>query len=176
VALLLVFGLVACGGDEGDETTTTESAAGQTTGGSAPADDEARGGEASIEDFGSEAGGSEKAQIVGAYMSYMNAIAEEDYATACDGLSAAVHASLQQLVSKNVGGCTVILPKLLAPTAGAVARRQANGEITKVRVEDDRAFVIFRAPGAKLYQLTMVEEDGEWKASTVAASILVPDL
>ena len=45
-----------------------------------------------------------------------------------------------------------------------------------MRDEGDRAFVVFKAPGAKLYQQTMVREGGEWKVATVAASVLVPDL
>jgi hypothetical protein len=73
-------------------------------------------------------------------------------------------------------GCAAILPKILSPTAPAVARAQAKGEVTKVRVEGGRAFVIFHAPGAKLYQMTMVRENGRWKTATVAAAVLVPDL
>ncbi len=43
-----------------------------------------------------------------------------------------------------------------------------------MRVQGDRAFVVFHAPGAKLYQMTMVQEGGNWKTATVAASVLVP--
>jgi hypothetical protein len=64
--------------------------------------------------------------------------------------------------------------KAARPTAVAIAREQANGHVTKVRVEGERAFVVFHAPGAMLYQLTMVRDDGEWKTATVASSVLVP--
>jgi hypothetical protein len=80
-------------------------------------------------------------------MSYMNAIAEEDYATAC---------------GRSLGRCARVAPAACeqkrgrlhgdpAQNAGADGRcgrpaRRANGEITKVRVEDDRAFVIFAPP------------------------------
>ncbi len=43
-----------------------------------------------------------------------------------------------------------------------------------MRVQGDRGFVVYHAPGAKLYQLTMVREGGAWKAATIAGSILVP--
>jgi hypothetical protein len=43
-----------------------------------------------------------------------------------------------------------------------------------VGVRGDRAFVVFHAPGAKLFQLTMVREGGRWKTTTIAASVLVP--
>jgi hypothetical protein len=173
LALLLAIGLSACGGS-GDAGSSSEG--GEAT---ATTTSEAnKGGEASIEEFGSEAGGSDRQQILAVFTDYMNAIADKDYGAACSHLSATVQSSLKQIAGKALGGkgCSAILPKLLAPTAPQVAREQANGKITKVRVEGDRAFVVFHAPGAKLYQLTMVEEDGEWKATTVAASVLVPEL
>jgi len=192
VMLLLAAGLVACGdGDGGDEASTASTATEATTG--SPHDDgggqansggqtddaeAARGGEASIEEFGSEAGGSERGQILTVFTGYMNAIADKHYDSACADLSAAVQGSLEQLAGEalKAKSCAAILPKLLAPTAAQVARQQANAEVAKVRVEGDRAFVVFKAPGAKLYQLTMVEEGGEWKAATVAAAVLVPEL
>lgn len=138
----------------------------------------ARGGEASIEGFGTEASGSQRAAILASFKRYLGALAERDYGTACSHLSATLQGSLKQFAPSNLRsrGCPAILPKLLAPTAAPIARQHANGEVTKVRVEGDQAFVVFRAPGAELYQLTMVRQGGRWKASTVAASVLVPDL
>jgi hypothetical protein len=43
-----------------------------------------------------------------------------------------------------------------------------------VRVDGDRAFIVFHAPGAKAYQMSLVREGGEWKVTTVVASVLVP--
>ncbi len=136
------------------------------------------GGEKSIEQFGSEAEGSEHDAIVGSFKGYLEAIAGQDFTAACSYLASNVQRSLSQLPVKGLKskGCPAILPKLLAPTAKAVARQQAEGRITKVRVERGRAFVVFHAPGAKLFQMTMVRENGNWKAATVAASTLVPDL
>ena len=172
-ALLLVTCLVACGGD-GNSTTSTAGTAVTAS----PAGEGQKGGEASIEEFGSEAGGSDREEILSVFTGYMGAIASKDYEVACSHLAASVQEGLEQLAGKSLKGedCTALLPKLLAPTAPQIAREQAGGEIAKVRVEGDRAFVVFKAPGAKLYQLTMVREDGEWKAATVAASVLVPDL
>ncbi|HMJ73817.1 MAG TPA: hypothetical protein VK471_10690 [Solirubrobacterales bacterium] len=135
-----------------------------------------KGGEASIEEFGAEATGSEKEAILSAFEGYLNALAEEDYRTACSYLSATVQGSLSRLTSESprAMGCTAILPKLLAPTVAALASALASGQVTKVRVEGGRAFVVFHAPGAELYQQTMVREGEEWKAVTVASSVLVP--
>jgi hypothetical protein len=65
---------------------------------------------------------------------------------------------------------------MTAPTAPKVARQQIDGTITKVRVEGNRAFVVFHAPGAKLYMQAFVREGGEWKSTTAFASVLVPEL
>ncbi len=173
VLLLLATGLIACGGSSDGTSSAVSTATTAPAGG-----EDHKGGEASIEEFGSEAEGSDREQLLAVFDDYMNAVADKDYGTACSHISATVQGSLEQLAGEAHGGkgCTAILPKLLSPTAPAVAREQANGKITKVRVEGDQAFVVFHAPGAKLYQLTMVKEGGEWKTATVAAGILVPDL
>jgi hypothetical protein len=189
VALLLAIGLAACGGNGNDETSSTPATSEPTQRPSSTASDgqqsggggegkPARGGEASIEDFGAEASGGDRDSIEGAFSAYLNAIAAKDYGTACSYLSASVQGSLMQFAPKELRskGCVAILPKLLAPTAAAIAREQADGQITRVRVEGDRGFVVFKAPRAKLYQLTMVKEGGEWKSATVAAAVLVPEL
>ena len=136
------------------------------------------GGEKSIEDFGSEAGGSERSALLDVFHGYLGAIAARDNPAACSHLAAAVRRSLEQFAAGKQGheSCVTILPRLLAPTAATIARQQAEGRVTKVRVEGDRSFIVFHAPGAKLYQLTLVREDGRWKAATVTPSILVPSL
>jgi hypothetical protein len=136
------------------------------------------GGEKSIEEFGDEAVGSERAAVKGAFTDYLSAISAGDFQAACSHLAANVRKSLEQLVVKRLRGksCMTILPKLLSGSAAAIAREQAEGEITKVRVEGNRGFIVFHSPGARLYQMTMVREGGEWKTATVTSSVLVPSL
>jgi hypothetical protein len=174
VALLLLTGLAGCS----EETGPTTDAANNAPANAGEDREPARGGEASIEDFGSEARGADRSAIEGVFRGYLNALAAEDYAVACSYLSGSVQESLERLLPKALKArdCVAILPKLLSPTIAAIAREHANGEIAKIRVEGDRAFVVFRAPGAELYQLTMVGEADEWKASTVTAAVLVPEL
>jgi hypothetical protein len=170
LALLLAFLLAACGGS-GQGTSTQ---VGQTTTAKRPSHYE--GGEESVEEFGSEAGGSRKEAILAVEHAYLTALAEKDFGQACSFLSAAVSRSLEQFVVPKLRakGCSAILPKLLASTAPGVARQHSGGEIKRVRVKGDQAFVIFHAPGARLYVFTMVREDNSWKATALAASILVP--
>ena len=194
VAFVLAMALVAAGcGGGGAETSTPASpappaspATGSTAESSSSATGQAGereggsagGGEKSIEGFGEEASGGERAAIVGAFEGYLNAMAAGEPAAACSYLSATVQGSLERFASRSLKrkGCAAILPGLLAPTAAAISREQANGEIIRVRIEGDRAFVIFHAPGAKLYEMPMVRESGGWKTGLVAAAVLVPQL
>jgi hypothetical protein len=159
--------LIACGQSSEDSTVT-----GREASRSHPE------GEKSIEEFGAEASGSQRKAILAAEQAYLKALSASDFERSCALLANQVHESLQQFAARagEGDGCTAILPKLLSSAAPGTARSQAGGEVSKVRLEGDRAFVIFRAPGAKLYVFTMVREGGEWKASEVAASILVPAL
>lgn len=134
-------------------------------------------GEKSIENFGEAATGATETSIVGVFKDYFRAIIDEDPAAACEYVAANVKESLQQIAGKGRQlECAQILPQVLAPTAPTIAHEQLSGEIKRVRVEGDRAFVVFHAPGAKLYMLALRREDGAWKATTIASSVLVPQL
>ncbi len=152
--------------------------AGESAGSAAGSPPKQEGGEKSIEDFGSEAQGSSRQAVLTAEHGYLSALAAGAFDQACSLLSSNVQRSLEQLAGSQAKaqGCTAILPKLLSPSAPAVARQQAGGQITKVRVKGDRAFVVFRAPGAKLYMFALSREHGAWKVTTVASSVLVPSL
>lgn len=161
LACLCLLCLSSCGGgEEGSTSITTE----QRTGG-----------ERNIEGYGSEAKGDEREQMLGVYRSYLGAIGERTYASACGLLSRQVKESLAEL-AQGKASCEELLDRILAPTAAPISRAQAKGEVTGVRVEGENGFVVFKAPGARLYQLTLVEQGGEWKAASATAAVLVPDL
>lgn len=174
-ALLLV--IAGCGG--GGHTSTGGGPSPSASSEAAPPPPEEgaapQGGEASIEEFGEEAKGSEREAILAAFEGYLGALAQRDYGGACAHLDARLHESLARLLGNGPDvDCAQALPKLLSPNAPAIARIEANGALSKVRLQGERGFVVFHAPGARLYQLPMVREEGEWKAGLVAASILVP--
>jgi hypothetical protein len=162
VCLLLL--LAGCGGSEDSSTTTTAT--------------QSQNAEASIESFGTEAEGSERADLIATFHGYLGSIADKDYAKTCSYLSGRVQEGLEQFSgqAKKPLSCPQLLAGLLTPQAGAIAKGQAKGEITKVRSDGESAFVVFHAPGARLYQLNLVEEEGEWKAASLSASVLAPEL
>lgn len=184
--LISAVGLAAlvipgCGGGSSSSPASGGQAEASPTKGTSEAEPGAgegrsRGGEQSIEGFGSEADSSKRSALLAAFRGYLGAIAARHYPIACSYLSPTVQRSLSQLLAK--GGkhprCSAVLAKLLSPSAAATARQQVLGRVRNVRVRGGRAFVVFHAPGASLYQLNMVREGGRWKASTVTSSVLVP--
>lgn len=107
---------------------------------------------------------------------YLTGLADRDYKLACASLAMPVQRSLARIVVTQLrsAGCPAILPKLLSGSAADVAREAAGGRVSSVRVKGDRAFVLYHAPGAQLYVLTMIREGSAWKAAMVAGSILIP--
>lgn len=190
VFLFLAVPVMAAGcGEESHSSSVTDkatnSSSASTAGSSRPgpesraasglADHTHPGGEGSIEDFGSEARGSRRAALLGAFHAYLNALAAQRYRTACAYLASRVRGSLSQLSAPGSAGrsCPPTLSRLFSPSAAVVAHSQASGKIATVRVRGDLAFVVFHAPGANLYQLSFVKDSG-WKASVATPSILVP--
>jgi hypothetical protein len=133
------------------------------------------GGEKQVEEFGSEAEGSEKGAVLAAERGYLSAMADEDYETACSLLSKSVSASLQDLVeSGRQIECEQILPHLISPSAAKVSAQQADGEVVRVRVHGERAIVVFRAPGARLWAMPLSRQGDAWKVTALGAAILAP--
>jgi hypothetical protein len=171
VALLSATVLVGCGGGSGTASDETQ--------GNPPGSNGSgfEGGERDVEEFGDEAQGSEKEAVLSAERGYLQAIATKRYDQACANLSRAVMFSMQHLTQSTGGnpGCPAILPKLLAAgAAGAAFERQLKGQVARVRVEGRQAFVVFHAPGARLWVMPMSREDGGWRAATISATVLAP--
>ncbi len=182
-ALALITGLLlaGCGGGGGDSSTptapTSPSHSSQGKGSTGSKDGGlAQTGDQSVQAFGSEAKGADRAAPIATFHGYLTAIADHDTARACSYLSASVQQSLRRLVVPQLRakGCPAILPKILSATAAPIGRQQAGGEVTRVRVKGDRAFVLYHAPGARLYAMTMMREGGAWKATMIAGTVLIP--
>jgi hypothetical protein len=173
LGIALVLGcLCGCGGGTSSSTQSSSQAQPGRTKGAAPEENA----EESIEGFGSEAEGSEREEVLGAFHGYLGAIAEGDEQAACSHLSVRVQQSLQRLAAKAKKSldCPQLLEALLSPQAAQIAKGQAEGRVAKVRVKGDTAFVVFHAPGARLYQATLAKEGSEWKATSLSASVLAP--
>jgi hypothetical protein len=176
LGVLALLCLGGCGGGGGSSQSQTQSSSEAQPGQAKGAAPEEVNAEESIESFGEEAEGSERDEVLAAFHAYLGALSEGDERGACARLAANVQQSLSQLAAKAKKSlsCPQLLEALLSPQAGQIARGQEEGKITKVRVKGDTAFVVFHAPGARLFQLTFAREGGEWKATSLSASVLAP--
>jgi hypothetical protein len=183
LSLVLALGLLICGCGGGGSTAGSPSSSqsqdsneAQQETAKSPAREE--GAEVSLEGYGTEAGGSDRETLLATFHGYLGALAQADDEKACSYLAASVRESLRRLAAKAKKSleCPQLLEALFSPQAGEIARAQDEGKITRVRIKGDDAFVVFHAPGARLYQLTMAREGGEWKTTALSASVLAPSI
>jgi hypothetical protein len=135
-----------------------------------------KGGDNSVQEFGEEAGGSEFDQAAEAVHGFFDARVRGDWKSACSYLAADVSKSLEQLAgrSKEVtgGGCA----KTLEAISGGVPRsafvEAAEADIGSLRVEGDRAFVLYSGAKNTVYAIPMKDEDGAWKVASLAGTPL----
>lgn len=159
--------LWGCGGDSEDPTAA------------APSASKAQSAEASIEGFGEEAEGAERAELLAIFHGYLGALGGEEHEQVCAYVSQRVRKALfEQFTRPGQGSreCPATLERLLSPEAAAIAKEQEQGQVHKVRSDGETAFVVFKAPGARLYQLNLTREDGEWKLSILLPPVLAPTL
>jgi hypothetical protein len=122
--------------------------------------DTKKSGDNSIESYGTDAQGSEKAAIVAAMRDFDLAVASRDYEGVCAGLAEKIRGGLAESNKR----CPELLETLMA-IPPSEAQRSANGTVTDVRVGGDNAFVLFRpAGGSELDYFVMTLEGSGWKA------------
>jgi hypothetical protein len=151
------------GSGQGASTTT---GAGQSHASGSP-HSESAGGVRSILEYGSAAGGSEKAAVATTARSYFTALADRDYAKICADLSVGNREQMQIYMKgqHRGGGCIKVLKKLsISPQFVASARKAARGAFNSVRVKGDTAFLLFRPRGGSASYFVMKREGGAWRA------------
>ena len=171
--------LVAIAGCGGSKSSTT----GTASGSSGTAGDRTTGGASatplaryygSIATFGSEASGSERAAVLAALHSYLSAIAAGNWGAACEQLSTPIQHQLELLLAHAKGvrgrGCSAALGALLAHAPGSLRRQQVQLNVLAVRVNSDRAFVLYRSPQLPHAMISMLREAGRWRAGVLAGS------
>jgi len=136
-----------------------------------------KGGDNSVQNYGEEAGTSERDQASAAVHSYLDARANQDWAKACTYLAAPVKEQLESLAEKaeqfKGKGCAPILEALASQANRKLLREEAaQASVGSLRVESERAFVIFRGVGNTTYTIPMVDENGQWLLGSIAPTPL----
>lgn len=144
-----------------------------------------KGGDNSIQEFGGEAGGSELSQAAAALHGYLDARAAGNWKQACANMAGGVAKSLQQFAGAAPGmpgkngknapkriGCPQLIAAMSAGMPAYVKHDLAKADVGALRIEGDRAFLLFRGAHRTNYFMPMAREGGRWKVAAIAASAL----
>jgi len=136
-----------------------------------------KGGDNSVQEFGDEAESGEFEAVAVALHNFLDARAEQNWAATCDYIAANLIESFEKLSAQakqlEDKSCAGVLEKLVNPAAKGLIKAEAEqADVRSVRIEGDRAFVIYTATDGAVMLLPMVSEDGAWKASSLAGSPL----
>lgn len=135
-----------------------------------------KGGDNSVQEFGQEADSSERDEAATALHNFLDARAAEDWESACSFLSRDVRESLEKLATqagqaKNTS-CAGILANLTNRAALPALRSEAaRADVGSLRIEGDRAFILYRT-GDTILTVPMANEDGSWKVASLAGTPL----
>jgi len=197
-AVLLTLAFAACGSS--DSTTTGSSSSQSGTGqdggksdkgsgasgpkaqtaplevsGGGSAQYRVRRGDNSIQEFGEESDEAALKEAASVLHDYLVARAEEDWPAACANLAETVKEQLQVLASRsersNLRGCAATLEALTPRLPPSVRRELTIVDAGSLRIEGERAFLIYRGAEGATYTVQMVPEDG-WKVGSLAATPL----
>ncbi len=129
-----------------------------------------KGGDNSVQEFGSEVEGSEFEAAAAALHDFLDARGEGDWPAACDYISRTVVESLEKLAAKagvESGDCGASLEKLTNPAARPELEAEAEkANVRSLRSEGEQGYLIYTA-GGTVYSMSVVNEDGSWKVSSL---------
>jgi hypothetical protein len=136
-----------------------------------------KGGDNSIQEFGSEVEGSEFEEAAAALHGFLDARAAGDWGAACSYMSKGVVESFKQLAaqSKQAGStsCASILEALTNPAAKQAMQAEADqANVGSLRTEGERAFLIYTGYEKTVFAMPMAQEDGGWKVASLAGTPL----
>ena len=146
-----------------------------------------KGGDNSVQEFGAEAEDTERDAAARALHNFLDARAEEAWEAACSYLSTEVRESLESFAAKaqeaaakqgkaeQVGdtSCASILGRLTNRAALPELRKEAaQADVGSLRIEGDRAFLIYTGLSGTVIAIPVVNEDGSWKVAGLAGTPL----
>lgn len=133
---------------------------------------ESKGGDNSIQEYGSEAGSSEFEAAAAALHGYLDARAAGAWSAACSYMAPGVSASLGQLAGGETGeaACPEILASLSAGIPPAALREAAVANAGALRIEGGSALLLFRGSQGVNYFMPMSSAGGGWKIAAIAPS------
>ncbi len=136
-----------------------------------------KGGDNSVQEFGEEADDEEFDAAAVALHNFLDARAEGNWAAACQYMSQSIIESFEKLAAQTKQiddtSCGGILEKLTNPAAAPMMKKEAaEANVGSLRIEDERAFVLYTGIDGTVVAMPMANEDGEWKVASLAGTPL----
>ena len=164
--------------DAGSEDPAQDDASSAPGGGAA--DFERKGADNSIPRFGDEARSSELAEAAGVLHDYLDARIAGDWERMCSDFAASVRDAIGKYgsgpsaigVEGKTRTCATTLEALLPPLSPDQAREAAVAEVSALRVEGDRGFLLFHGAHGVDFYVRMLRERHKWKLGAPAPSQL----
>lgn len=133
------------------------------------------GGDNSIQEFGEEAGGEERAKATKVISTYYTASANEEWATICGLLSKKNLAQLEQFAAKipkvKSKTCAGVIELVNSSTPGKPPDT-IKGAVVSLRKEGSDGFALYHGIDGKPYSYTLAFEGGEWKLTSLGPTPL----
>jgi hypothetical protein len=162
----LSLGLDGCGGSgDGDSTSgaLVRTSPLEVSGGGS-AQFRRKGGDNSIQNFGTEAPEGDLRRAATVAHAFFSALAEEDWAVACSRMSSRERTQIARLGAagsgRRVKGCAPTLKLLIGKVSAADGREATVLDAASLRQDGQRAFLIYRGAQGAPYFIAMVPENG----------------
>jgi hypothetical protein len=163
--------LAGCGGDDGSDSPATES-------GSAQAGTEQTGGPTvDVEDFGEEASPEDRDAAATTVQGFLGAQADGDSATACSLMSTSTKENLELFLEGEAresveNSCAELVEALRAQIPAKTLAQGERVEVTGVRIEGDRGYVLYRDAEGTDSAFAVVREGSAWKVGVIVGTPL----
>ncbi len=146
-----------------------------------------KGGDNSVQEFGAEGDDAERDAAARALHNFLDARAQEAWETACSYLSTEVRESLETFAVKaqeaaaeqgkaeqfDDTSCASILGRLTNRAALPELRQEAaQVDVGSLRVEGERAFLIYTGLDGTVIAIPVTNENGSWKVASLAGTPL----
>jgi hypothetical protein len=172
-SVLAIVVLAGCGGDDDESPESTAAGAGTEQPGSEQSD----AGAGSVETFGEEADPGDRDAAATTVERFLRAQADGDSATACSLMSASTKENLEVFVegaaSESLNTpCTKLDEVLRSQIPAKTLAQSERIQVTAVRVEGDRGFVLYRDARGTESAFSVVREGSAWKVAAIAGQSL----
>lgn len=129
------------------------------------------GGDNSVQEFGAEADESEFEAAAAALHAFLDARAEGDWETTCAYLSANVRDAVERFAAEagrlRGKGCPELLAGVSGPATEDAREEAAIADVGAMRVEGDRAYLLYRGAAKTDYAIPMAREGDEWRVDAM---------